>query len=65
MLVREQVAAVIGEARADVELGKLHAFNERTELRRAFTWFATPQGWKFWRAINHGNSPYKDNDYNY
>lgn len=70
-----QVAAVIGESRAQIELFKAHWTFEspftgnakikrpwivKSDLSMSFTWKLTPQGHKFWERVNDGINPYHD-----
>lgn len=63
----KQVAAVIGEERAQVELaiayhgyngGGIFDFGE--DLLYAFKWLRSPQGEKFWASIYEGINPCKN-----
>ena len=63
----KQVAAVIGEERAQIELAiAYHGYNSRDGfefyccLKEAFTWLRTPQGRSFWQSINDGINPCKN-----
>ena len=63
----KQVAAVIGEERAQIELAiAYHGYNSRggfefcDPLNIAFTWRRTPQGRSFWQSIHDGVNPCKD-----
>ena len=56
----KQVAAVIGEERAQVELAKAYysyassdGFDFGCALDSAFTWEDTVQGFEFWNLINN------------
>ena len=67
-----QVAAVIGESRAQIELFKAHwsfrYYKELTgrpwiggyKLIDSFSWATTKQGHYFWSCINDGINPYND-----
>ena len=56
------VAAVIGKAKAKVELFKLRdvdcGFFDDNLLGCAFSWSDTPQGYTFWSKIRRGENPY-------
>lgn len=58
------VAAVIGEARAKVELFKLQGcglwFTDCECLYVAFPWSIAPQGYGFWVKIFNGVNPYAE-----
>ena len=62
----DQVAKVIGEEKAVVELVKVVECEHPNfigEMRHAtlidlFVWELTPQGHKFWQAIDDGKNPY-------
>lgn len=72
----KQVAAVIGEERAEIELQKVldntsqieltteYGFTENSlkecELLNCFDFDGSPQGWDFWCDINTGLISYKD-----
>ena len=70
-----QVAAVIGESRAQIELFKAHwtfkspligiskiknTWIYNRDLSMSFSWASTPQGKIFWYKIHEGISPYHD-----
>lgn len=71
-----QVAAVIGESRAQIELWKVVHGNPKSpstwdpesskpwthfkDLSLAFYWEKTPQGKSFWQSICYGINPYHD-----
>jgi len=60
-----QVAAVIGESRAQIELcrviySKCGFDKNQTKLIHAFSWWDSPQLAPFWVAINQGINPYHD-----
>ena len=54
----EEVARVIGEEPAELELRKVDVFVKDAELKLAFIWMATPQGNSFWAKVSLGLSPY-------
>jgi len=59
-----QVADVIGNARAEIELFKVASvsrkcsFSDAGRVTHAFIWENTPQGLWFWLAIDEGVNPY-------
>ena len=63
-----QVAAVIGESRAQIELFKAVGWFyykvdcniKNKELAHSFVFMATIQGWEFWHKIDLGINPYHD-----
>jgi len=70
-----QVAAVIGESRAQIELFKAHwtfksplirnskiksTWIVNSDLSMSFSWASTPQGKIFWCKIHEGINPYHD-----
>lgn len=60
----DQVASVIGESRAKVELFKVLQVAEECEfedeeLAIAFAWILSPQGEEFWELIYLGENPSK------
>ncbi|CAH9016786.1 conserved hypothetical protein [Vibrio phage 381E49-1] len=60
----DQVAGVIGEAKAGIELFKVLSvakkcsFDDQLCVLDSFTWVLTPQGDKFWNSIDDGINPY-------
>jgi len=57
-----QVASVIGESSAQIELFKaIHSDCEfdksKSKITSAFSWIKTPQGYNFWRRISQGVNP--------
>ena len=61
----DQVADVIGKAKAQVELFKALSkechFTDEERLIDAFIWMRAPQGSRFWREIYEGTDPYGKN----
>jgi hypothetical protein len=61
-----QVVAVIGEALADYELGRVIDYGgcsvlpNQSDVRKAFCHSKSPQGDKFWWAVSVGVVPYKN-----
>lgn len=56
-----QVVAVIGEALADYELGRVINYSRNTfgaSYKLGFNWGMTPQGGDFWEDISEGQNPY-------
>ena len=59
-----QVAAVIGPAKAQIELfrvvnyGEEVIFSDAEDVFDSFVWRNTPQGSDFWRNIDRGETPY-------
>lgn len=55
----QQVADVIGEEAAEIELGNVLVVSnpESEDLQAAFGWSTTLQGWDFWDNINRGEMP--------
>ncbi|QXN60154.1 hypothetical protein KUA24_87 [Vibrio phage HNL01] len=70
--VFKQVAKVIGEKNAEIELFKaskswssvdINRVRKGYELSGAFNWGRTDQGGTFWFHIHQGNSPYNGGSY--
>lgn len=59
----KQVASVIGERAAFIEIGKLKLNDlesfEKPLNKAVRVWKTTPQGFNFWYAINQGVNPIK------
>lgn len=64
----KQVADVIGESRAQIELFKVLTYSDPDDLDfdddqvyfdMVFIWCVTPQGHDFWSDINAGINPYE------
>jgi len=54
----EEVARVIGEESAELELGKVSCLMSISSIISAFIWKDSPQGHSFWVKISRGESPY-------
>ena len=54
----EEVARVIGEESAELELGKVSCLMDHSSIAFAFIWEDSPQGNSFWKKISHGDYPY-------
>lgn len=66
--VFKQVAKVIGEKQAKIELFKASKGWEEVDVEdilvgenlfASFRWCSTPQGMEFWDSINNGDNPYE------
>ena len=66
--VFKQVAKVIGEKQAKIELfkaskswttGNIDDISQGEDLLGSFVWRKTTQGLEFWDSINDGDNPYE------
>ena len=53
----EEVAGVIGEESAELELGKVLCLKKYSSIGFAFIWKDSPQGHSFWEKISRGEYP--------
>ena len=53
-----EVAGVIGEESAELELGKVSCAMSISSIISAFIWKDSHQGHSFWEKISRGESPY-------